>query len=422
MNNQQQFEEEHRKLQFLARLPLLLNSSFDVKKVLSTALEHVKKELNAEAASIFLLHDSTEEVVFWALEGGDEQKLAGKRMSIKKGIVGWVIEKQQGVVSNDVKTDRRFFSEIDVDTNFVTRSLICVPLVVRGTKRLGTVQVLNRINNALFTETDLEFLEHFASQVALAIDNAYLYSQAKEKSQRLETLDRRKNDIISLIVHEFNTPLTIIRGSAELLTSGKHTEETQRKVNEMLSSVIDRLSKLIGQTRNIALVSRETFTANLQEVDVAQIFQDIEAQFAKPMQKRKLQLKTEVIAGTHAVLADHPLLLIVLQNLLSNAIRFTPDGGVITLSAKKGMGLIEFEVADTGIGIEESELEIIFEKFYETMENVHHSSGNFEFKSCGLGLGLPTALEIVKAHGSTIEVQSKPGEGSKFRFCLKPAS
>jgi signal transduction histidine kinase len=115
---------------------------------------------------------------------------------------------------------------------------------------------------------------------------------------------------------------------------------------------------------------------------------------------------------------DFGLLLIVLRNLVSNAIRFTPDGGRISVSAARTSGIVKIRVTDTGIGMEPAHQSLIFEKFYEVASSLNHSSGDYEFKSGGLGLGLATVKAILQAHGSACELDSKPGQGSTFSFSL----
>src|SRR5262249_33679931 len=115
------------------------------------------------------------------------------------------------------------------------------------------------------------------------------------------------------------------------------------------------------------------------------------------------------------------LLTIVFNNLLANAIRFTSDGGCIEIGAEKSAGRIEISVKDTGIGISAEDIPLIFEKFFEVTDILQHSSGSFEFMSSGLGLGLCAVRAILAAHGSSIDVKSRIGEGSTFSFRLAPA-
>ncbi|MCB0360453.1 MAG: hypothetical protein KDD44_12480, partial [Bdellovibrionales bacterium] len=120
--------------------------------------------------------------------------------------------------------------------------------------------------------------------------------------------------------------------------------------------------------------------------------------------------------------ADFVLLLVVMKHLLSNAIRWTEDGGEIMVSAERVGDYVRFAVADTGIGIADEHLPLIFEKFYEVTDVMLHSSGDHDFGKNGLGLGLATVRHILRTHGSECDVSSTPGEGSVFCFCLKQAT
>lgn len=413
-------ENEVQRLQFLSRLPLLLNSTLEVRRVLKLALEHLTRELHAEAASIFLLNDNGEELEFWALQGGEETHLEGKRMPADRGIVGWVIQKQLGALVNDVTKDPRYF-DVESHNGFQSRAVICTPLTVRGNKRLGAIEVLNKIGGLPFEQHDLLFLEQCASYLALAIENAKLYQIAKLQNHRLQTLDQKKNDLITVLIHEFNTPLNIIRSAGELLSLPKQEADVRTKINTMLGSAIDRLSRLISEVRNVSFATRDLFAVTLQSIPVRELFETVALQFEDVCRKRGLTFSIQIGTRVENLEGDYALLTIVLHNLIGNAIRFTPDGGAISLLAERALDLIQIRVVDSGIGIPDTEFEAIFEKFHQLSDALYHSSGTYEFKSGGLGLGLATVAAILRAHKSSISVSSQVGKGSTFQFSLRPA-
>jgi len=158
----------------LARLPLLLKSAVDTRAVIETVLGYTREALQAEAATVFIREQAGGELTFWALAGGEDSRLTGRRIPADRGIVGWVIERGEAVLVPDAREDPRFFGEIDREGSFVTRNLLCVPLVVRGSTTIGAMQVLNA-KEGTFDEEDLLFIEQLCPQVALAIDNARLY-------------------------------------------------------------------------------------------------------------------------------------------------------------------------------------------------------------------------------------------------------
>jgi len=406
------------RLGFLAKLPLLLNSSLDTKRIIKVALEELKKRLCAEAATIFLLDDGGAHVTFWALQGSEAGELEGVRMPAEKGIVGWVIEQQESVRVDDVAKDPRFFSQIDRDVGFKTLNMVCSPLTVRGERRLGAVQVLNRTEGQ-FSDEDLIFLDQFSHQMALAIDNARLFEAVQERNRQLEILDHRKNEMISVIAHEFRTPLNLIGTSAEMLGSGALNDvETVEKMCGILNKGVQRLTKLIGEIRNLSLSTTEKLDVHSTKFLTRDLIAQAAENFEIPAKQRKIKFVTELADDVGHVEGDFALLMIVLRNLISNAIRFTPDLGQVKIKAARTAGVITIEVADTGVGIPPEQISLIFEKFYEVGNALHHTSGDFEFKSGGLGLGLATVRAILKAHGTTCDVKSTLNKGSTFSFSL----
>lgn len=406
------------RLGFLARLPLLLNSSLNTHEVVKNALAELKKRLEAEAATIFMLDGEANTLSFWAIHGADNTSLEGSKMPADRGVVGWVISHKEGALVTDAQRDERFFPEIDRETNFVTRNMVCAPLIVRGSDVVGAIQVLNRIGGD-FKNEDLVFLTQFSHQAALALENARLYEELQTRNKQLELLDSRKNEMMAVIAHEFRTPLNLIGSSADLLASGAlNNSEMVDKMCSVLTSGVQRLTKLIAEIRNLSLSSNACLVIQKAPITVDKLLNEVNEAFKAGASGRRISLLVECATEDLAINGDFALLAIALNNLASNAIRFTPDGGCVTLKAIKSSGLVQIEVQDTGIGINATQIPLIFEKFYEVQSSLNHSSGNLEFKSGGLGLGLATVKAILKAHGTTCHVQSIPGTGSTFSFTL----
>ncbi|MCB0322828.1 MAG: GAF domain-containing protein [Bdellovibrionales bacterium] len=409
------------RLTFLAELPTLLNSSLKTGQVIEAALKYLRSQLQAEAATVFLTQAGSGELLFWALQGSGASGLAGKRMPSDKGLVGWVIQHREALLVNDVQNDPRFFSEIDRESEFRTRSVICVPLVARGKKLIGALQVLNRLDDQGFSPEDLYFVERFGHQAALAIFNAKLYKEAQSKNRQLAELNRKKDDMMSVIIHEFRTPINILQNSIELLTDEAIAGAARETVARTLKNGLTRLTTTVARIRDVTAVTGGTLQLHREPVLVTDVVELLNQQFGPIFADRKQEYTVTIGADVSAVSADHTLILVALKNLISNAIRFTPDGGSIALAIFRTAGLVEFAVTDTGIGIEPDQQEAIFETFYEAVDALEHSSGTYEFKSCGLGLGLPTARAILEGHGTEITVRSKPGLGSRFSFRLPVA-
>ncbi len=407
------------RLNFIARLSLLLNSSLDTRRVITIALKHLQRILNAEAGTVFSIEPGAGELSFWALDGGQES-LLNRKIPPGKGIVGWVLSKKTPLHVKDVQSDPRFFDAIDREGSFKTREILCVPLISRGEKLLGALQVLNPVDGGNFVDDDLFFLEQCAQQLSISLENARLYETLSEQHRKLEALDRRKGELASVISHEFRTPLNIIRTATELMMSSieEKNKPTGMKISEALLNGVDRLSRVVSEITNLSLIQKETIRLSNENMDAASFLDEITGKFQKAAEQRRLNLSCDTGGCGEMISGDRALLAIVVSNIIRNAIRFTPDGGNIVTACRRHSGMMEFSVTDTGIGIAPEEIPLIFEKFYEVIPAANHSSGDLGFKSCGLGLGLSTAASILEAHGSKIRVESAPGKGSTFSFLL----
>jgi signal transduction histidine kinase len=436
MDDKPSQKKEIERLAFLAKLPTFLNSSLDPNTIIGIALKHLGSRLEAEAATVFLLEyflsdgdrigdqergKESKQLLFWATHGKPPSSLKDLRVPANQGIVGWSLNNDESVISNDVDSDQRFFSRIDEQTEFKTRSLLCVPLRLRDGSRVGAVQVLNKEGGKPFTDLDLEFLASFSSQIALALQNAQLYHDLTQRNQLLASLNQRKDEMISVITHEFRTPLNIIQNSVELLTEHQLPEEQQKGIARTVTNGINRLTSVVSKIRDVSLLTDEQIKTSVSNVDCLLLFNSLKAEFDPICESRNLSFEVTIPSDPPKIIVDATLLAICLRNLISNAIRFTPNDGNIKLSldfVENVENMCRIGVHDDGIGIAEGDRDLIFEKFYEVGSSLAHSSGTYEFQSGGLGLGLPSVKGILEAHGSRIEISSSLGKGSVFSFVL----
>ncbi len=255
---------------------------------------------------------------------------------------------------------------------------------------------------------------------SLEIEVAKKTSELKNSNELLQNanvklteLDRLKSDFISLVSHELKTPLSAIRTSAEFLESEGNTDTKVQK--EMLANIIrniDRQTHMINDILDLSKIEAGKMEFQFEEVDFHEVADIALENMEQPALKKRSTISRDIPDMLPSVYADREKLVIVLNNLLGNALKFTPDGGKILLSAKKMDDSIEIRVKDTGIGIEKDKLIKIFDKFYQVDSSSRRKTG-------GSGLGLSIAYGIVRAHGSEIYVESTPGKGSTFFFRLK---
>jgi len=269
----------------------------------------------------------------------------------------------------------------------------------------------------IFNQTAKELLdirEKLETKIELA--NKDLEEKNKElihANKELKKLDNLKSDFLSLVSHELKTPLSAIRTSAEFLESEERMEPEVGK--EMLDNVInnvDRLTRLINDILDLSKIEAGKMEFDFEEVKVEEIAKVAIENIRYLAMKNKITISLDIPENLSPVLADREKLIIVLNNLLSNALKFTYNGGRVFLSAKEEKDNIEIRVEDTGIGIDKDKVSKIFDKFYQADSTSRRKIG-------GSGLGLTISSGIIGAHGSEICVKSEPLKGSIFYFKLK---
>ena len=233
-----------------------------------------------------------------------------------------------------------------------------------------------------------------------------------EQNERLRELDRLKDEFIALVSHELRTPLTSIHGYLELLLDGGAGELAPEQ--ERFLTVVERNSKrlmqLVGDLLFMAQVEAGKLALDLEEVDLSEVLGEcLEA--AKPAaDDKEIELVTE-IAETPSMLGDRSRLGQVLDNLISNALKFTPRGGRVAVRVSRDGRNAVVEIADTGVGIPQADQDRLFERFFR-------SSNATERAIPGTGLGLTIAKTIVERHEGSIEIESSEGAGTKVRVTL----
>jgi signal transduction histidine kinase len=235
----------------------------------------------------------------------------------------------------------------------------------------------------------------------------------RSMTHRLADLDRLRAEFMSISTHELKTPINVISGYAELMEERVYGDLTAKQ-SEALRSIRDQahvLSELVNQLLDVSRLEAGGMRLHMQEVLVHDLIGRFARSFEGLAMKKSIEFNVEIADGTAEVitgdadrLADQ-----VLGNLLSNALKFTPDGGSIELRAWSTEEGVSITVEDTGPGIEADQLPYIFDKFYQVGDQA---------RSKGAGLGLAIAHEVVIAHGGRIAAESEPGVGTTFRITL----
>ncbi len=256
---------------------------------------------------------------------------------------------------------------------------------------------------------------------------AYFANEIASVQQKLERLDRSKSNFISVAAHELKTPLTLIEGYTSMMRDASANPQSDDSMDSLLSGVntgIQRLRQIVDDMIDVSLIDNNMLSLNYQPIWLSHLLDLLQTNLEETLNERNLALELRKFPGSQAWLyADPERLYQAFQNVLTNAIKYTPDGGSITVDGRVLPGFVEVTVTDTGIGISPEDQALIFEKFGQLGRANLHSSSKIKFKGGGPGLGLSITRGIIEAHGGTIWVESegydeKKCPGSTFHILL----
>ena len=241
--------------------------------------------------------------------------------------------------------------------------------------------------------------------------------ELERANQILEQMDRTKVSFIHISAHELRTPLTLIQGYSYMLQQMAKKDSNLEQIANGLMEGFERMEEVVNSMLDVSKIDSKTLDLSPEKANLSFVITKAKKPFESALKERKLKFNVEGLQDLPVIPADTELLYKVFYHVIMNAIKYTPDGGKITVKGKvvedsQGPPEVEISVSDTGIGIAKKNQEVVFEKFYQTGEVLMHSSGKTKFKGGGPGLGLAIARGIVEAHGGRIWLDS-PGYDEK---------
>ncbi len=378
--------------------------------ILNLVVRTLRRILDCRACVIALREG--EEVVIRAASGIKQRWQDDVRWKIGEGVAGQVVATGHPVYVADVHDDP---DQVVFDPT--VRSLLAVPITFQG-KVLGSLNLDSTIANA-FTAEHERILTVAAAQVAAAMEIARLYHAEAERAQKLaqanealEKLEQLREELIQNLAHELRTPLTYIKGYASLLLDGVIGQIDEEQLNsiQIIADKAEVLEQLIRDVVLLEQIGDETIEPeplNINEL-AARALEALKTVHGD----KDLQFVLAVADAPCWVMGDRSRINQVIDNLLNNAIKFTPAGGTVTLQTQVDSANEEVQVAvrDTGIGIEPQYIDRIFERFFQVKDPERRAGGS--------GIGLSIVQRILAAHHGRIWVESEPGAGSVFIFAL----
>jgi len=384
----------------------LAAAALDLDRIIGIVLERAMEATGATAGLVAVVRDGG---LFLLAQKGYPEELeeySRRPWPMGRGILGRVTRTGQASLVGEVAHDPDYIQVIPS-----TRSQLTVPISREG-RVLGAI-ALESPRPAAFDEDHLRFVQHLADHAAIALENARLYLQLREANERLVELNEAKSEFVSTVSHEFRTPLTAIKGYADMLLAGMAgpVNENQRKFLSIIRSNAQRLSNLVNDLLDLARIEAGKIRLEKEPFRAQDVIAEVVASFKKLISERGFALKVNVPEDLPPAMGDKNRVMQVLTNLLSNACQYTPEGGTISVSVGVEGDFLRVDVSDTGIGIAKKDLPRVFDRFFRADHPLVREKP-------GTGLGLSIAKSIVEMHGGKIWVQSKLGKGSTFSFTL----
>jgi signal transduction histidine kinase/CheY-like chemotaxis protein len=434
-----------------ARVSQQTTSILDLSKLLTEAVTLIRDGFDSYFVGVWLLAPEQATIMLEACsqQSGTTEVTPGYTIPLdtEHSILAHVCRTTTPYLSYDVRTDPLYLA---VESLPHTATELAIPLKI-GTKLLGVLDIESERQEA-FTPPTVDALQIMADQLAIAIRNARLYAEVVQLNTeledrvrartaeleraytQLELLDRNKSAFIQIISHELRTPLSLVKGFSQILLREKSLQEntgTRLQVEGIVNGA-ERMHEIVNSMLDVVRIDSETLDLKPSWLQLQYLFLALGESLEKPLENRHLTLTLKpTLQGLPKIFADFEALNKLFSNLLYNAIKYTPDGGCITISGQywpaadgdEANSFVEIVVSDTGIGVDPKVQELIFTKFYQAGPVAFHSSGKTKFKGGGAGLGLSIARGIVEAHGGRIWVESEGHDeqtcpGSKFHVVL----
>jgi PAS domain S-box-containing protein len=399
-------------LETVAQVSAAATTLLNPDDLLQAVVNLTKERFDLYHAHIYLLDEEGQNLVLAAGAGEPGQIMKARGHAIPLGrensLVARAARTGQGVISNDVTHEPDFLPNPLLPE---TKSELALPLIV-GDKVIGVLDVqANSIGR--FTEEDVRIQTALADQVAVAVENARAYQEQEQTARRLREVDRLKSQFLANMSHELRTPLNSIIGYAEVLIDGIDGELSEEALEDVqaIHSGGKHLLSIINDILDLAKIEAGQMRIDRRESDLMQVMGDVYNTCAILAENKGIELHIEPLTELPAVTGDPVRMRQIILNLVTNAIKFTEQGGVrVELEYDQDRQVI-VRVKDTGIGMTPDEMKGLFQQF-------HQVDGSPTRRAGGTGLGLVITRHLVHMHGGEIYVESEKGAGSTFWFTL----
>ena len=403
MSEQAARSEAERAAETIRRLQSITDtalSTLSLDELLREMLGRIQDLLGADAAAILLVTDDGEYLTGRIAIGLEEE--ARVRVPMGSGIAGRIAVSRTPMIVDDLGKEE-VVSSILIEN---VRSLIGAPLIIED-RVIGVIHV-DTLEAHNFTQDDLNLLQLAGDRVALAIERARLYEGEQQARLEAETANRMKDDFLATISHELRSPLNAILGWITLLREGGLSADVTARALQTVERSARMQNRIISDLLDVSRIINGQLRLNIRKLEPAPIIEAGVEAMRPAAEAKGITVKLALDATTGTIIADPDRLQQIVWNLVSNAIKFTPRGGVVEVRLVRVGSQIEIVVSDTGAGISSEFIPFVFDRFRQADSSSTRKQG-------GLGLGLAIVRHLVELHGGTVRVDSEgAGLGSAF--------
>jgi signal transduction histidine kinase len=386
-----------------------LNATLDLDRVMDLTLEHAMDAVSAPTGVMGLVNEEATGLYLIGQRGvlPEYNRYRDEVWPIERGGVGQVAHTGQPAIVNNVQEDADL-----VPLSAQTHSQMNVPVLYQNEVR--AVISLESPHFDAFSQDDADFITRLADHAAIAIENARLYEQAQAANQA-------KTEFMSVASHELKIPMTSIKGYAKLLILGTGGDLTERQTQflDIISTNVDRMDRLVSDLLDVSRIEAGRLRLEMGQVDLHEVVETVVQAVRAEIDAKQLALAIDIPSSLPLVWGDHDRVIQIFTNLISNAYKYTPDGGQIHILVNgqtdpATSGCLTVSIRDTGVGISPEDQESLFTKFFRAEDpRVRDVPGT--------GLGLSITRSLVETHGGEIWFQSEPDQGTTFTFTLPVA-
>ncbi len=399
----------------------------DLDALLNVTVRTVSYVLRARRGGVILVSGEDAEglMLETPAQNAGDLPAATAKLKFDSPIVRTLLDRRAPLLQYDLDFDRIYSTADSAERAFfqTLRMSVYAPVFVQG-HLVGLVCCGAKTSDEAFSRRDLEVLMTIANQVGFALRNARLVDDLRRReaeqaqlnralsttTDQLEKLDGVKTDFITVASHELRTPLAQIRGYTDILEAmnedGSLDEDQVLGMTGSLRKAADRLENLISAMLDVSQIDVNAMDLAFNEITVESIMRMAIEPLTESIRHRKLMLSARGLRHLPPIQADHQRLVQAFRNVVLNAIKYTPDGGRIDITGRLESDEIIVQVKDSGIGIDTSDQELIFKKFFRVQDPKLHSTGATKFMGGGPGLGLTIARGVIEGHGGRIWVES----------------